>query len=139
MNWYKTVLAVSCMLAVQNIAFAEGVNNLLYPVTFSTENEQALLSEEEWIKLNMLARSASILPITQESMRKRFNMNSHVAFDGVYQSLLTNYQHIHQISSQWLGQDGYRNRMITLVENLITFYIKSLVSRPTFSIMFQII
>ena len=126
MNWCKTVLVSSYILVVQNIAFqniafAEGVNNLLSPAAFSTENDQALLSEQEWIKLNMFARSASILPITQESMRKRFNMNSYVAFDGVYQSLLSNYQNIHQISSQWLGESGYQNKMISLVENLVTY------------------
>ena len=88
---------------------------------FTSESDDFLLSEEEWIKLNMLARSASTLPVTQESMRKRFYMSNYVAFDGVYQDLLSNYQNINHISSDWLGDSGYRDKMITLVENLIEY------------------
>ncbi|WP_391088005.1 alpha-xenorhabdolysin family binary toxin subunit A [Vibrio sp. NH-UV-68] len=121
MNWCKTALAASCILAVHNISLAEGVNGFGNPDVFSSESDDFLLSEEEWIKLNMLARSASILPVTQESMRKRFNMSNNVAFDDVYQGVLTNYQNINQISSQWLGESGYRDRIISLFENLIVY------------------
>ena len=118
MDWCKAVLAASCMLAVQNVSLAENYNGLGNLDVFTSESDDFLLSEEEWIKLNMLARSASTLPVTQESMRKRFYMSNYVAFDGVYQDLLSNYQNINHISSDWLGDTGYRDRMITLVENL---------------------
>ncbi|WP_114785527.1 alpha-xenorhabdolysin family binary toxin subunit A [Vibrio tetraodonis] len=121
MDWCKAVLAASCMLAVHNVSLAENYNGLGNLDVFTSESDDVLLNEEEWIKLNMLARSASTLPVTQESMRKRFYMSNYVAFDGVYQDLLSNYQNINHISSDWLGDTGYRNRMITLVENLIEY------------------
>ncbi|NRD71789.1 alpha-xenorhabdolysin family binary toxin subunit A [Shewanella sp. VB17] len=119
--WQKIILAAICTFVLQGIAFAEQSHVLGNAEAFDIQNSDSILSKEEWIQLNMLARTASTLPISEDNMRKRFMMGDKVVFDGMYQELLQRYQDIHQISDTWLGELGYRDRMVALVGSLVDY------------------
>ncbi|MEZ9648834.1 alpha-xenorhabdolysin family binary toxin subunit A [Vibrio lentus] len=90
---------------------------LLGDPTLFEEDGDFILSTDEWSEIQFFAQTAYSLPHTEQDMKWEFELGD-LPFDGVYPQLLGNYQDIHNISIEWLGYNGYRDKMVGLALDL---------------------
>ncbi|PNQ52563.1 hypothetical protein C1141_20875, partial [Vibrio agarivorans] len=91
------------------------------PSVFKNEDGSFVLTSDEWYMIQLFASTASSLPITEDMMRLQFKMSDNQSFDGVYTQLLASYQQIHDSAAAWQDHNGYRDQMVGLAGQLITY------------------
>ena len=104
-----------------HLASIDSDGNIFGDPSVFMEDDEYILTSEEWYKIQLFGKTALSLPVTERDMRSQFKMTDDLEFDGTYVDLLASYRDIYDIGNKWLAPNGYREQMVDLSSQLSNY------------------